>query len=368
MKIVFAIKSMNSFGGGAERVLADITDGLAERGHQISILTYDKPNGNSFYPLHKAIKRINLGIGRTQHSSNLSETIKRMIALRRTIKQTNPDIVVGFMHSLFLPLGISLIGTKIPVLASEHIGIDHYRYRPLERVLIQLTPLITKTIVVISKNIRNGFSPYLRKYMKIITNPVCIPVGIKKEKIIFDPNRKIILSIGRLVHQKDHKTLVEAFSRLAHDYPNWDLKIFGDGELRAQLETQVKMLKLEGRIQLLGIKQNIAEEYLVAHLYAVPSLYESFGLATAEALSYGLPAIGFADCPGTNELIRHEYNGILVYGSQRTSALADGLSLLMSSTSLRERLGSVGPGSMAKFSKENICSEWEELLKQCVEN
>ena len=50
MKIVFAIKSMIVLGGGAERVLADVTDGLAERGHQILIFTYDQPNGNSFYP------------------------------------------------------------------------------------------------------------------------------------------------------------------------------------------------------------------------------------------------------------------------------------------------------------------------------
>jgi glycosyltransferase involved in cell wall biosynthesis len=368
MKIVFAIKSMNSFGGGAERVLADVTDGLAERGHQIAILTYDKPNGNSFYPLHKAIKRIDLGIGRTQHSSNLSETIKRMIALRRTMKQTNPDIVVGFMHSLFLPLGISLIGTKIPVLASEHIGINHYRYHFLERLLLQCTPLITKKIVVISENIKKGFSPYLRNFMVVIPNPVSVPVCNRKKQVIFDKNRNILLSIGRLVPQKDHKTLLEAFSKLANNFPDWDLKIFGDGELRSQLEAHVKMLKLEGRIQLAETKQNIAEEFLGAQIYAVPSLYESFGLATAEALTYGLPAVGFADCPGTNELIRHECNGILVHGSQRTTALADGLRQLMSSPSLRMKLGKAGPDSMAKFSKEQICFKWEELLKQWVEN
>jgi glycosyltransferase involved in cell wall biosynthesis len=363
MKIVFAIKSMNGLGGGAERVLADVTSGLAERGHQISILTYDPPNGNSFYPLHKAINRIDLDIGRPQHRSTLLETIKRMIALRRTIKKASPDIVVGFMHSLFLPLGISLIGTKISVLASEHIGIDYYRYHPLERLLLQLTPLITKNILVISKNIRNGFNPYLRKYMKVIPNPVCIPVDVKKEGVNFDRNRKTLLSIGRLVHQKDHKTLLEAFSRLTDDFPDWDLKIFGDGELRSQLETQVKILELEGRIQLAGTKQSIAEEFLGAQLYVVPSLYESFGLATAEALTYGLPAVGFADCPGTNELIEHDCNGILVNGDGRALALERGLRRLMESSELRERLGNAGPLSMSRFSKENICILWEKLLQ-----
>ena len=362
MKIVFAIKSMNSLGGGAERVLADVTNGLAERGHQISILTYDQPNGKSFYPLHEAIKRIDLNIGRTQHRSTFIETVKRMIALRREIKKVSPDIIVGFMHSLFLPLGISLIGTKIPVLASEHTGVDYYRNHPFERLLIQLTPLITKNIVVVSKNIRDGFNLYRRKNMKVIPNPVCIPVDAKKEQVSFDRNRKTLLSIGRLVDLKDHKTLLEAFSRLTDDFLDWDLKIFGDGELRSQLETQVKKLGLEGRIQLAGTKQSIADEFLGAQLYVVPSLYEGFGLATAEALAYGLPAVGFADCPGTNELIEHELNGLLVDGDCRISALERGLRRLMESPDLRNRLGKAGPLSMSRFSKENICSLWEKLL------
>ena len=79
MKIVFAIKSMNSFGGGAERVLAELTRGLADRGHQILIFTYDQPNGKSFYPLHKAINRIDLAIGKPKQRSTFLETLKRII-------------------------------------------------------------------------------------------------------------------------------------------------------------------------------------------------------------------------------------------------------------------------------------------------
>ena len=57
MKILFAIKSMDGVGGGAERVLADVTSGLAELGHCVLILTYDRPNGKSFYPLDSSIDR-----------------------------------------------------------------------------------------------------------------------------------------------------------------------------------------------------------------------------------------------------------------------------------------------------------------------
>jgi glycosyltransferase involved in cell wall biosynthesis len=123
-------------------------------------------------------------------------------------------------------------------------------------------------------------------------------------------------------------------------------------------------LKLEERIQLLKTTPDIGKEYQSAQIFVVPSSYESFGLATAEALVYGLPAVGFSDCSGTNEVIKDDKNGVLVKGEQRAVALADGMRRLMSSSSLRKRLGNAGPDSMADFSKEKICDKWEKLLQE----
>ncbi|MZH02867.1 MAG: glycosyltransferase family 4 protein, partial [Nitrospinae bacterium] len=165
MKILFAIKSMDGMGGGAERVLADVTSGLAELGHSISMLTFDLPNGKSFYPLDSSINRICLGIGNSGQRSTACETLQRIYAMRRNIAEINPDIVVGFMHSMFIPLGIALAGTRIPVVASEHIGVEHYKHHPLEYLLLQLTPFFTKQIIVISEKVKNGFNEHLKKNM-----------------------------------------------------------------------------------------------------------------------------------------------------------------------------------------------------------
>mgnify|MGYP001167554290 FL=1 len=364
MEILFAIKSLNAVGGGAERVLAEISNGLAERGHCVSILTYDLPHGNSFYPLHRSINRIDLGIGNTEGSSTIFETLQRIISLRRTVVQANPDVVVGFMHSMFIPLGLALLGTKFPVIASEHIGVEHYRSHPYERLLLQLTPYITKKTTVISEKLRNGFNAPLRNHMVVIPNPVSVPEDNRNGRIKSGSTRKRILSVGRLVPQKDHQTLIEAYAMLADEFREWDLRIFGDGELRPQLETQVKTLGLEERIQLATTTPNVTEEYLYAQLFVNSSLYESFGLATAEAMTYRLPVVGFADCAGTNELIKHNHNGILVQGAHRAKVLADGMRHLMSSSELRQSLGNAGPSSMAAFSTEKICCQWEELLEK----
>ncbi len=121
LKICFCIKGMNNPGGGAERVLAEVASSLAARGHDVSLLSFDRPNGELFFPLDPRIRRIELGIGSTVERTNLSTTVKRIAAMRRTLKQETPDVAIGFMHSTYIPLGIALLGTGIPLIASEHI-------------------------------------------------------------------------------------------------------------------------------------------------------------------------------------------------------------------------------------------------------
>src|SRR5690606_20900851 len=79
-------------------------------------------------------------------------------------------------------------------------------------------------------------------------------------------------------------------------------------------------------------------------------------------LSHALPVVGFADCPGTNELVRDGVNGVLVTGPDRTAALAKALSDLMACAPLRARLGAEGPASVEAFAPERIADIWEALL------
>ncbi len=109
--------------------------------------------------------------------------------------------------------------------------------------------------------------------------------------------------------------------------------------------------------------RNTTSGYVHVQLFVLPSRYESFGLAAAEALAHGLPVVAFADCPGANEVIRDNENGILVRGARRAEALSCALRTLMAASDLRVALGRVGPASVAMFSKENVCDQWEKLLR-----
>jgi glycosyltransferase involved in cell wall biosynthesis len=151
------------------------------------------------------------------------------------------------------------------------------------------------------------------------------------------------------------------FRMVAAAYPDWDLRIFGEGPLRTELEELTRGLGLTGRVRLRGITPDIGAEYRDADIFVLPSRYESFGLAIAEAMSYGLPVVAFADCPGTNELINNYQTGLLAPAAQdRPTALARAIEQLLADPGLRRRLGDNARFAVSRMSSvKDICDRWE---------
>lgn len=359
LDIVFIIKSMNTTGGGAERVLADVAGGLAERGHKITVVTYDGPGETSFYPLDPRISLLQLGIGRARRSASSTETWRRIIALREMLGERKPDLVVGFMHSVYIPLALALFGTGIPLVASEHMIWPYYRDRRLEAALLRLSSLRMKRFTIPTPQVAQSFPPEVRRKMVVLPNAIRHITGNSRANV---GEAHLLLSVGRLEPQKDQITLIRAFGLLADRFPTWHLRILGEGELRPQLEGEVRRLGLEERVSLPGASSDIFSEYAKAGVFVIPSLFESFGLVTGEALAMGIPAVGFADCPGTNEMIANDRNGLLVDDKDRVRSLAAGLAELMGSPERRAALGANGPDSVARFAIEPIVDSWEDLL------
>jgi len=368
MRLLFAIKQLSSAVGGAERVLCTVCSELVARGHDITIITFDGPGGQPFYPLDGRIKRIDLAIGNSKRNARLAETLRRGPALRHAVMEESPQVAVGFMHSMFVPLAVAMAGTGIPVVGSEHIVPEHYRTRPAQYALLIAAASFLAKVTVLSESIRIRYPTPLRKRMIVMPNPVVPATGQA------DPGAKkaryVLLNIGRLDAQKDHATLLRAFARIATAYPDWELRIIGNGPLRRELEILVHDLGLEERVRMPGIKADIGVEYCAADAFVISSRYEAFGLVTAEAMSHGLPAVGFADCSGTNELIQDGSTGLLAAaGPDRTMSLSHELERVMSEPDLRRRLGVAAKSAIGqRFSAEHVCNLWESLLESvCVE-
>lgn len=364
MNLLFCIKAMNNPGGGAERVLSDIANSLVRRGHFVRVLTFEAPGGKSFYTLDPEIERIGLAIGDTVRSARFVETQRRILGLRRALKDLKPDVAIGFMHSTFVPLGLAAIGTSVPVIASEHIVPHHYRTRPLEAALLRTTPYLVHSITCTSEAVRQEYPPALRQKMTPIPNPVTVsPLGIA-DVAGLKRAAKVLLTVGRLEEQKDHETLIRAFAVLADRVPEWRLRIVGDGSLRPTLERLIRGLEIADRVELAGSRPNISDEYLAAQLFVLPSRYESFGLTTVEAMSHGLPAVGFADCLGTKDLIKPGVNGELAAPyPDRIASLAETLLPLMTNPGARETLAHNARLMKDEYKLDAVIQVWENLIR-----
>ena len=364
LNIAFVIKALAAGpGGGAERILATISSELARRGHKVTVLTFDPRGTRDFYRVGSAVRRVRLGVGPTLKSSSAMTTAKRLLRLREALRHERPDVAIGFMHSAFVPLSLALSGTSIPVIGSERTSYDHYRSRPLQRMLLRAAIPLLHTVTVNGEGVRKGYPRPISDRMVVVPNPVLTAAGRA------DPGRagrKTLLSVGGLRPEKDHQTLLLAFSQIADRSPEWCLRIVGDGPLFGELSKQISELGLNPRVELAGSSSSVEREYCDAQLFVLPSRYEAFPNCLAEALAHGLPAVGFASCPGTNALIIPGINGELADGPHRLDALSKALEPLMASPSLRKRLGAAAPETVARYSLPLVVDTWEQLLHDVV--
>ena len=114
---------------------------------------------------------------------------------------------------------------------------------------------------------------------------------------------------------------------------------------------------------MMGHTDAIEDEYLAAALVAHPAAHEGWGLAVTEAMAAGVPPVGFADCPGVNQLIRHGVNGLLVEADgDPVGSLACALAGLMRDAPRRAALAEAGPASVRPYAPDRVVDLWEEIV------
>jgi glycosyltransferase involved in cell wall biosynthesis len=140
----------------------------------------------------------------------------------------------------------------------------------------------------------------------------------------------VILSIGRLEHEKGMDLVIQAFSRLVNEIPGASLRIVGKGPLEPQLREMASNINVADRIQFLGklTPEQLLTELHQAKIMAVASRYEAFGVVFIEAMSTGLPVL--AARSGGPETFVTEMTGKLVE-SDNVSDVYDGLKQIYNS-------------------------------------
>src|SRR5699024_4734412 len=127
---------------------------------------------------------------------------------------------------------------------------------------------------------------------------------------LFKKNIKTIVTAGRLVPEKDHKTLLTAFSQVTQQMES-QLIILGEGELEAALKAQARDLNIADHVHFIGFQDNPYAYFKRADLFALSSLTEGFGHVLVEALAVGTPVVSTNCEPGAPEVLENGKYGFL---------------------------------------------------------
>ncbi len=157
----------------------------------------------------------------------------------------------------------------------------------------------------------------------------------------------VILNVGHIARRKGQLVLAEAFAQIAGGFPDWTLQLAGhddDGETAEKISQLARAQQLEGRIQLLGKRDDAPELMRRAAIYVQPSFWEGLPLSLQEAMFHGCACVA-TRIGAHEELIRENQNGLFFEPGDRAQ-LAVALEQLMRNDRQRENLGRAAAASI----------------------
>lgn len=365
MKITFVISSLAA--GGAERVTVTLSNYWAEKGFDVSIVTLAGQK-QDFYTLHQGIKRIALNLEGDSDSflSAGFANIRRILALRKLLKSLQPDVAIAMMTKANILLAIAASRLPLITLGSERVHPPMFPLRKLWEQLRSCTYGSLTAIVAQTHQSRQWLkSNTASGHIEVIPNPVSLPLSRNQPVVlpttILNKHIHILLAAGRLEQQKGFDILIDVFSGLSFDFPDWVLVIAGEGPERQSLQEKIEQLNLEAQVILLGRVGNLSDWYKASDLYVMSSRFEGFPNSLVEAMAHGLPVISFDCDTGPREIIRDGVDGVLVDNGD-VKGMRVMLETLMSDHELRQRLADRATDVKERFSLPKIAGMWEQLI------
>ncbi|AGA28127.1 glycosyltransferase family 4 protein [Singulisphaera acidiphila] len=351
-------------GGGAERVMATMANFWARKGWSVTLLTLSGAEAPDFYEVDPAVHRRRLGIAGASSSliGGLRMNLTRMRVLRRSIRESRPDVVISFQNQTNVLVLLCCLGLKLPVIVSERSDPFCSKISRTWRLLRQVFYPLAACIVLQTDSVRAYFGRRVRRKAKVIPNPV-EHVNDPGKAVEAGPGRegRVLATAGRLNEVKGFDLLIRAFASVVAAHPDWTLVIWGEGPIRDDLEALRDQLGLGDRVRLPGATKMLAAKLRDADLYVLSSRHEGFPNVLCEAMALGLPVVSF-DCPsGPRHIVRDGVDGVLV-PAKDVDALAAVLSRLMADDKERNRLAARAPEVLERFALKVVMGLWEEAI------
>lgn len=364
--------------GGREKVFCDMANALAERGYIVTAICCDPIKGKPSFPISNKVRFINA------YKEPKNIFLRKKIF--RTLRCFSFSKLKRKLNRISLDTQIKADSLKSSIIKSD----IYIAFQPQATYILKECLKIGAPIITMFHSAPSLYldAPDFQKYKTSIETCAAVQVlmpeyinitrqTLSTAPIVYIPNiapqftvkpdytKKKIIILARLSKEKRPLLLIEAMKLLSQKFPDWTCEWWGETfeetKFTKLIRSRISNLNLQNQFLLKGKTDNITNKLANASIFAIPSAFEGFSLALAEALSMGLPAVGCSDCPSVNSLIQNNHNGILT--DPTPESYAKGFEKLMEDENLRRIYGENGRKDMQAFSPEIVWSQWDKLIQ-----
>jgi len=353
MKILYLITGLGL--GGAEKVIANLADQMHQRGHEVKI-AYLKGD-IVVRPQSSNIELIYLGL---EKPKNILSAFKKY---RNLIREYQPDIVHAHMVHANIFARVNRLFYKVPkLICTAHSSNEGGRLRMFA---YRFTDFLSDLNTNVSKEALARYiklKAFTKKKSIAVYNGIDLTQYTAPREVNLKKDHSInILSVGRLTEAKDYPNLLKAISLIVMHQSNTHFNIAGDGELKSELLTLTKDLKIDQHISFLGQRNDVAELMKSSNFYILSSQYEGLPTVLIEAQAAQLFVIA-TDCGGSKEIMGG--NGILI-PPKDSEALAQAIltAIEMPKETIEENNQKALEHVQKNFDLNKIIDQWESIYE-----
>ncbi len=267
---------------------------------------------------------------------------------------------------------LATAGTGVAVVDTEHN--DHRFLSPVQNLANAVSFPLVDVLISNSENTRESLSWHERllatraRYEVVYNGIDSARIDAGQQPDVALPEEPFVVTVGRLIEQKNYATLLDAFQTVRATHPETSLVVVGDGPLADSLQQRASARGLDDAVTFTGYLPRREHVYGVlkqATVAAFPSLYEGFCVAAVEAMAAGLPVVA-SDIDVLREVVGDP--GVFV-DPEDADALAEAIGALLAEPGRRERLAAEArERARTTFSLDRTAREYCKVYKQVAES
>lgn len=369
--------------GGTERVACMLADYFISKAHNVYYLAcrhVDLPNavGSEFLPdereaptpaniraVNEIIKEHNIDIilneggfgevSRLFSHEHIPSNIKIISHLHFDPLRGRK----GYYQSLYLPISFNVQGFRNLI---SWMKSPYWKWKFNKHIKKRFEYIVdnSDSVVVLCEGHKNIMERMIDSNQKNKIHSIINPLTFSSPNVEINEKRNEIIFVGRLEYtQKRVDRILKAWKCISKKYPDWCLKIIGDGEDRPRLESMAAKMNLK-RIEFTG-RTNPKPYYEKAKILLLTSNSEGTPMVIQEAMSYGVVPVVMNSFSAAADMIKDGYNGVLTKAFS-IRKMANAVEKLVHEPLYCQQLSHNAHQTIKGMSNSQILSQWDEII------